>query len=174
MKPFTAIASLRTQTHVIFVVCAAILSSLGLYLYLTANDHPHHLVCRATLQVVRDNTSFRGIVDFKSEEGDGKGIAHINGIINLNPHEEYTVQRTILFTHSDYGLSPVWVSRQIIISNRETSPPGVLQQFLPNFYLKNSDVTDIDIFSLNKEANLITREGIPYLYCQKYLLPEDE
>lgn len=173
MKILAAIAALRMQTRVIFLACVAILASLAISLYLPAeNENPHNLVCRATLQIVRDNASFRGIVDFKS--GEGKGIAHINGIIDANPQEDYTVQRTILFTHTDYGLSPVWISRQIVISNRETVPPDVLKQFLPDFYLKNSGVTDIDIFALNKDANLITREGVPYLYCQKYQLPEDE
>ncbi|AYN29025.1 MULTISPECIES: hypothetical protein [Buttiauxella] len=172
MKIFTAISSLRTQTRVIFLVCVAIVTGLAVYLYQPPNDARHNLVCRATLQINRDKASFRGIIDFKS--GDGKGIAHINGIINVSAQEEYTVQRTILFTHADYGLSPVWVSRQIIVSNRETAPSGVLQQFLPDFYLKSAGVTDIDIFTLNKDADLITREGIPYLYCQKYMLPEDE
>ncbi|GDX05290.1 hypothetical protein RHD99_03870 [Buttiauxella selenatireducens] len=172
MKIFTAIASIRTQTRVIFLVCVAILSSLALYLHQPSNDARHNLACRANLQIVRDKASFRGIIDFKS--GDGKGIAHINGIINVSAQEEYTVQRTILFTHADYGLSPVWVSRQIIISNRETTPSGILQQFLPDFYLKSAGVTDIDIFALNKDADLITREGIPYLYCQKFMLPDDE
>jgi hypothetical protein len=92
----------------------------------------------------------------------------------VTPQDEYTVQRTVLFSLADYGPSPVWMSRQIIVSNRETIPSDVLQKFLPDFYLKNSGVTDIDIFALNKDADLITREGIPYLYCQKYMLPEDE
>lgn len=172
MKILAATAALRTQTRIIFLVCLAILSGLALYLHPPSHEKQHSLACRATLQIVRDNASFRGIVDFKS--GDGKGIAHINGIINVTPQEEYTVQRTILFTRSDYGRSPVWVSRQIIISNRETTPAGVVERFLPDFYLKNSGVTDIDIFALNKDADLITREGIPYLYCQKYMLPDDE
>ena len=171
MKIFTAIASLRTQTRIIFLVCFAILSGVVLYLHHPSDENSHTLACRATLQIVRDKASFRGIVDFKS--GDGKGIAHINGIINVTPQEEYTVQRTVLFTLADYGRSPVWVSRQIIISNRETTPAGIVQQFLPDFYLKSSGVTDIDIFALNKDADLITREGIPYLYCQKYMLPDD-
>lgn len=172
MKIFAAIASMRIQTRVIFLACIAILASLALYLYEPSDDARHNLACRASLQIARDKATFRGIIDFKS--GDGKGIAHINGIINVSAQEEYTVQRTILFTHSDYGLSPVWVSRQIIVSNRETAPAGVLQQFLPDFYLKNAGVTDIDIFALNKDADLITREGIPYLYCQKFMLPDDE
>lgn len=171
MKILTAIASFRMQTRIIFLVCLAALTSFALYLHLNSHEKQNDLVCRATLQIVRDNASFRGIVDFKS--GDDKGIAHVNGIININPQEEYTVQRTILFTHTDYGLSPVWISRQIVISNRETAPSGVIQQFLPDFYLKNSGVTDIDIFALNKDANLITREGIPYLYCQNYQLPDN-
>jgi hypothetical protein len=171
MKILTAIASFRMQTRITFFVCLAALSGLTLYLHLNSHEKQNDLVCRATLQIVRENASFRGIVDFKS--GDDKGIAHVNGIINVNPQEEYTVQRTILFTHTDYGLSPVWISRQIVISNRETAPAGVIQQFLPDFYLKNSGVTDIDIFALNKDASLITREGIPYLYCQNYQLPDN-
>ncbi|BCG08173.1 MULTISPECIES: hypothetical protein [Buttiauxella] len=172
MKIFATIASFRTQTRIIFLACLAIATSLALYLYLPPiNENQHNLVCRANLQIVRNNATFRGIIDFKA--GEGKGIAHINGIIDAAP-QEYTVQRTILFTHTDYGLSPVWVSRQIVISNRETVPSELLIKFLPDFYLKNSGVTDIDIFTLNKDADLITREGIPYLYCQKYLLPEDE
>ncbi|MGB7800664.1 hypothetical protein [Buttiauxella sp.] len=172
MKIFSAIAAIRIQTRIIFLVCVAILASLALYLHQPAHDARHNLACRATIQIERDKAAFRGIIDFKS--GDGKGIAHINGIINVSAQEEYTVQRTVLFTHTDYGLSPVWVSRQIIISNRETAPSAILQQFLPDFYLKSAGVTDIDIFALNKDADLITREGIPYLYCQKFMLPDDE
>lgn len=172
MKIFSALTTSRMQTRIILLVCLVVLASLALYLHLNTHEKQNNLVCRATLQIVRDNASFRGIVDFKS--GDDKGIAHVNGIINVTAQEEYTVQRTILFTHSDYGLSPVWVSRQIIISNRETAPAAVLQQFLPDFYLKSSGITDIDIFALNKDADLITREGVPYLYCQKSPLPDDE
>ena len=172
MKMLSAIATIRKQTRIIFLVCLAILSGLAFYLYMPSYENPHSIVCRSTLQIVRGNASFRGIVDFKS--GDGKGIANINGIINVTPQEEYTVQRTILFTLAEYGLSPVWVSQQIIISNRETVPAAILQQFLPDFYLKNSGVSDIDIFRLNKDAALLTREDIPYLYCQKYQLPDEE
>ncbi|RYF64262.1 MAG: hypothetical protein EOO39_26995 [Cytophagaceae bacterium] len=61
--------------------------------------------------------------------------------------QEYTVQRTILFTHTDYGLSPVWVSRQIVISNRETVPSELLIKFLPDeTYSRSNNEGNLKIF----------------------------
>jgi hypothetical protein len=172
MKIFANLAATRLRTLLIFLAGVVILICAALYRHLVLDEHPHNLVCRANLQIVRDNVAFEGILDFKA--GNHKGIANINGIVTVSPQEEYTVQRTVLFTHSDYGLSPVWTSRRIVISNRETVPPAILQQVLPDFYLKGSSVSDVDVFVLTNDARLITREGIPYFYCQQYLLPDEK
>ena len=45
---------------------------------------------------------------------------------------------------------------------------------LPDFFLTNTSVSNVDFFALNSETYLITKEGIPYLYCQNYSLPENQ
>lgn len=172
MKIFTHVAVPRLRTLLILLAGVTIIICAWLYRHLVIDERTHNLVCLANLQVVKDNLSFQGILDFKA--ANYKGIANIHGIVTVSPHEEYIVQRTVLFTHSDYGLSPVWTSRQIVISNRETVPPAILQQLLPDFYLKGSSVSDVDVFILGDDARLITRSGIPYLYCQQYSLPDEK
>ena len=80
----------------------------------------------------------------------------------------------VLFTQSSYGSSPVWISQKIQIPNRETAPASLIQELLPDFFLTNTSVSNVDFFALNSETYLITKEGIPYLYCQNYALPENE
>lgn len=170
-NPLIAIP-VRKQTCVIFILCAAIVTGVTWYTQPFSSSDPHNVVCRASVQIVRDNVVFRGILDLKA--GNGKGVANINGIITEGKMAENTVQRTILFDHSDYGPTPVWVSRQIRISNRETAPADRVQDVLPDFYLKPTSISNVDMFTLSKGARLITKEDIPYLYCHDYTLSEDE
>ena len=109
-----------------------------------------------------------------SVTGGSKGIVNIDGIIKDAENNEQTVQRMVLFTQSSYGSSPVWISQKIQISNRETAPASLIQELLPDFFLTNTSVSNVDFFALNRETYLITKEGIPYLYCQNYALPENE
>ncbi len=77
------------------------------------HSHLHNLACRATIEIVRDTTTFHGIIDIKT--GDSKGIFNVNGIVKDAAKNEKNVQRMVLFTHSSYGSSPVWVSQEINI-----------------------------------------------------------
>lgn len=163
---------IRTQTGIILLLCLAAIIIVSFWLQGKNHSHLHNLACRATIEIVRNTASFRGIIDIKS--GDSKGIVNIDGIIKDNANNEQTVQRMVLFTHSSYGSSPVWVSQKIHISSRETAPAGIIRQLLPDFFLTNTSVSNVDLFPLNKETYLITKEGIPYLYCQNYDLPESE
>ena len=126
----------------------------------------------SAIEIVRNTSSFRGIIDIKT--GGSKGIVNIDGIIKDAENNEQTVQRMVLFTQSSYGSSPVWISQKIQISNRETAPASLIQELLPDFFLTNTSVSNVDFFALNRETYLITKEGIPYLYCQNYALPENE
>ena len=162
----------RIQTGIILLLCFAALILTVVYRYSKNNGELHDLTCRSAIEIVRNTSSFRGIIDIKT--GGSKGIVNIDGIIKDANNSEQTVQRMVLFTHSSYGSSPVWVSQNIHISNRETAPVSIIQQLLPDFFLTNTSVSNVDLFSLNKETYLITKEGIPYLYCQNYDLPESE
>ncbi|MEG2265593.1 hypothetical protein NMC99_25700 (plasmid) [Citrobacter cronae] len=136
------------------------------------HGHLHNLACRATIEIVRDTTTFHGIMDIKT--GDSKGIVNVDGIVKDSTKNEQTVQRMVLFTHSSYGSSPVWVSQEIHISNRETASASIIRQLLPDLFLTNTSVSNVDLFALNNRTYLITKEGIPYLYCQNYALPKNE
>ena len=136
------------------------------------HNHLHNLACRATIEIVRNTASFRGVIDIKT--GDSKGIVNIDGIIKDATNNDQTVQRMVLFTHSSYGSSPVWVSQEIHISNRETAPTSIIQELLPDLFLTNTSISNVDLFAMNSETYLITKEGIPYLYCQNYALPGNE
>lgn len=163
---------LRTQTGIILLLCLVIIALVSFWQHGRNHNHLHNLACRASIEIVGNTASFRGIIDIKS--GDSKGIVNIDGIINDAINNEQTVQRMVLFTHSSYGTSPVWVSQKIHTSNRETAPASLIQQVLPDFFLTNTSVSNVDLFALNNQTYLITKEGIPYLYCQNYVLPENE
>ena len=124
---------IRTQTGIILLLCLVVISIVSFWQQGKNHSHLHNLACRATIEIVRDNASFRGIVDIKS--GDSKGIVNIDGIIKDANNSEQTVQRMVLFTHSSYGSSPVWVSQKIHISSRETAPAGIIRQLLPQIIL---------------------------------------
>lgn len=171
MKLYQAIKYFRWQTGLLAGVCVVLVSVLAFFLSFPPYRHTHDLVCRANLRIVRDDVEFKGIVDVKSSGL--KGISNINGMIRKDD-QTYTVQRTVLFTHQDYGISPIWTSRTVIPSNRETVTASVLEQILPKFYIEHSSVSNVDIFPINKTAYLITKEGLPYFYCQKYDLPDRE
>lgn len=162
----------RFQTGIILLLCFAVLMVTAVYRYNKNNGQLHNLSCRSAIEIVRNTSSFRGIIDIKT--GGSKGIVNIDGIIKDTENNEQTVQRMVLFTQSSYGSSPVWISQKIQISNRETAPTSLIQELLPDFFLTNTSVSNVDFFALNRETYLITKEGIPYLYCQNYALPENE
>lgn len=172
MKNILAAAHIRMQTCIIFFLCTLIVISTIWYVQPFDDGDSHNFTCRASLQIVREDAIFHGILDLKT--GDGKGVANITGIITDEKNIENTVQRTILFKHSDFGPSPIWVSHQILISNRETAPGELVQKVLPDFYLKPTSISNMDMYSLSKGTRLITKEDIPYLYCNDYNLPGDE
>lgn len=161
----------RWQTGVLTVFCAMLIYVISLYHDFPNYIHTHNVVCRANIQIMRDGVEFKGIVDIKSDAM--KGIANINGFISQGG-QSYIVDRTVLFTHKDYGVSPIWSSHSIIPSNRETVSASLLDEVLPKFYLQKHSVTEVDVFPINNTAFLITKEGIPYFYCQKYTLPDEE
>lgn len=162
----------RTQTGIILALCLAAIAMVSFWQQSDNHKPLYNLSCRAAIEIVRDTASFQGIIDIKSAESNG--IVNIDGIIKDAANNEQTVQRMVLFTQDTYGSSPVWVSQKIHISNRETAPASLIQLVLPDFFLSNTSVSNVDLFALNKETYLITKEGIPYLYCQNYALPENE
>ncbi|HAU4328453.1 hypothetical protein P2H57_12615 [Citrobacter freundii] len=163
---------LRIQTGIILLLCVVVIILTAFYQHGKNHNHLHNLACRATIEIVRNTASFRGVIDIKT--GDSKGIVNIDGIIKDATNNDQTVQRMVLFTHSSYGSSPVWVSQEIHISNRETAPTSIIQELLPDLFLTNTSISNVDLFAMNSETYLITKEGIPYLYCQNYALPGNE
>ena len=163
---------LRIQTGIILLLCVVVIILTAFYQHGKNHNHLHNLACRATIEIVRNTVSFRGVIDIKT--GDSKGIVNIDGIIKDATNNDQTVQRMVLFTHSSYGSSPVWVSQEIHISNRETAPTSIIQELLPDLFLTNTSISNVDLFAMNSETYLITKEGIPYLYCQNYALPGNE
>lgn len=163
---------LRLQTGIILLLCIMAIIAATFYQHGKNHGHLHNLACRATIEIVRDTTTFHGIMDIKT--GDSKGIVNVDGIVKDSTKNEQTVQRMVLFTHSSYGSSPVWVSQEIHISNRETASASIIRQLLPDLFLTNTSVSNVDLFALNNRTYLITKEGIPYLYCQNYALPKNE
>lgn len=171
MKNLRTLAPDNRRTLYVLAACILIIMVVFGFTRQPAEVQVHNLECRARLQIVQDNIAFSGLLDLKTNED--KGIVNINGIITDENHNESTVQRTILFTHMMYGQSPVWTSQQIYISSRETAASPLIQKVLPDFFLKQTGVSDVDLFRLNRQAWLITKEDIPYVYCTDYQLAED-
>lgn len=127
---------IRTQTGIILLLCLVVISIVSFWQQGKNHSHLHNLACRATIEIVRDTASFRGIIDIKS--GDSKGIVNIDGIIKDANNSEQTVQRMVLFTHSSYGSSPVWVSQNHPYIKSRNRPcqyhPATPARFLPDQY----------------------------------------
>lgn len=111
-------------------------------------------------------STFTGILDFKI--GKGEGIANITGSVSRGFGTEYLVQRTVFLTLTSYGSNPVWISNKIVVSDVENAPTELLSETLPDFYLKPSTTTDVNIIPVSKNGWLITKSSIPLLYCQNY------
>jgi len=120
----------RIQTGIILLLCFATLILTVIYRYSKNNGELQDLTCRSAIEIVRNTSSFRGIIDIKT--GGSKGIVNIDGIIKDAENNEQTVQRMVLFTQSSYGSSPVWISQKIQISNRETAPASLIHEPHPN------------------------------------------
>lgn len=121
----------RIQTGIILLLCFATLILTVIYRYSKNNGELQDLTCRSAIEIVRNTSSFRGIIDIKT--GGSKGIVNIDGIIKDAENNEQTVQRMVLFTQSSYGSSPVWISQKIQISNRETASPALFRNSFPTF-----------------------------------------
>ncbi|MEL8900581.1 hypothetical protein J4Y99_26690, partial [Escherichia coli] len=93
----------RIQTGIILLLCFAALILTVVYRYSKNNGELHDLTCRSAIEIVRNTSSFRGIIDIKT--GGSKGIVNIDGIIKDAENNEQTVQRMVLFTQSSYGSS---------------------------------------------------------------------
>lgn len=106
----------RIRTSIILLLYFATLILTVIYRYSKNNGELQDLTCRSAIEIVRNTSSFRGIIDIKT--GGSKGIVNIDGIIKDAENNEQTVQRMVLFTQSSYGSSPVWISQKIQISNR--------------------------------------------------------
>ncbi|CAI1174638.1 hypothetical protein [Serratia quinivorans] len=130
------------------------------------NTKNQKITCRADMMIKSTDATFNGIMDFKT--GEGKGIANISGSVSSGSGKEYIVQRTIFFTLTNYGGNPIWLSNKIVVSDIENAPPELLLTTLPDFYLKPSTISDVNIFPVSKDGWLITKSSIPLLYCKNY------
>lgn len=84
----------RIQTGIILLLCFAALIVTAVYRYSKNNGQLHNLTCRSAIEIVRNTSSFRGIIDIKT--GGSKGIVNIDGIIKDAENNEQTVQRMVL------------------------------------------------------------------------------
>lgn len=126
------------------------------------------LTCRGEVQLMREDTVFRGIIDYKSSSE--KGIVNLSGFITDPSGRRSVVQRMVLFTRGDFGVSPVFESKKIIVFNPETATMSQMKKVIPDFYLEKDAISDVDIFPAEGDAWLITKSNIPYLYCKEYAL----
>lgn len=147
-------------------VAAILFLSLTFYLLYIYNAAQQKITCRADMTIKNTYSTFTGILDFKI--GKGEGIANITGSVSRGFGTEYLVQRTVFLTLTSYGSNPVWISNKIVVSDVENAPTELLSETLPDFYLKPSTTTDVNIIPVSKNGWLITKSSIPLLYCQNY------
>lgn len=150
----------------IAAVAVFILSSTTLYFFHIKKEEYQKITCRADMTIKNTHSTFNGIMDFKI--GQEKGIANIAGSVSNESGNEYIVQRTIFFTLTSYGGTPIWLSNKIVVSDVENSPAALLSGTLPDFYVKPSTVNDVNIIPVSKDGWLITKSSIPLLYCKNY------
>ncbi|EFR2684437.1 hypothetical protein KCK33_003508 [Salmonella enterica] len=169
IKPISLRKYLATKKSIF--LCLIICITYGFFAYFISNKQPmDKLTCKADIQIIKRGLTFYGLIDYKSS-GD-KGIVNIAGNIVTADKKEFIVQRTILFSLEVYGVSPIWTSQKILVSNRETASSELLNEALPEFYIHPSQVTDVDVLLINRSSYLITKSGIPYLICNKYTLDD--
>jgi len=150
------------------LLCASIFLCVVIFSVNEKRSHQNNLICKANLQIDSHHSIFRGVVEYKSRLTDG--IANLSGYVVTPDKREYTVKRTVLFTRANHGISPVWESRRITVSNEENAPTDILQAVIPVFYLKSAEVDDVDVVPLSPSAYLILKSGVPYLYCNTHTL----
>lgn len=168
MKPLKSLRALCNKTVIILVLCGLFLLGLLHYRMWDKKQDLSDITCRAEFMIKNNDAAFKGVLDLKS--GAGKGIANLTGIVSSAAGKEYHLQRTVLYSLVIYGISPVWTSNQIIVSDTENVPEDLLLKVLPAFYLQPAKVTDADAIYLNSQAWLVTKSSIPYIYCKKYQL----
>jgi hypothetical protein len=159
---------IKFSIHRIVSAAVVALFLFSLCLLYIRNPEQQKIICRADMMIKSTDSTFNGIMDFKT--GEGKGIANITGSVSSGSGMEYLVQRTIFFTLTSYGGNPVWFSNEIVVSDIENAPPELLLKTLPDFYLKPSTISDVNIFPVSKDGWLITKSSIPLLYCKNYKL----
>lgn len=162
------IIKLSMHRIAIAAVVALLFFAVILCLLFIQNTDQKKITCRADMTIKNTNVTFKGILDFKT--GEGKGIANITGTVSSGTGIEYLVQRTVFITLSSYGGNPVWISNEIAVSDVENAPTELLSGTLPDFYLKPSTTTDVNIIPVSKDGWLITKSSIPLLYCKNYNL----
>ena len=69
----------RIQTGVILLICFAALMVTAVYRFNKNTGELHNLTCRSAIEIVRNTSSFRGIIDIKI--GGSKGLVNVDGII---------------------------------------------------------------------------------------------
>lgn len=145
-----------------FALCMFIFTSFSSLDLFKENKN---ITCRSDMKIIAANASFEGTFTYKL--GSERGIANIIGYITSKSGDEYSVERTVLLSFSNYGISPVWTSNNILISKRDSVPLTVADEVFPNFYLKPSEHSDIDMININESSFLFTIAGMPYQYCRK-------
>lgn len=140
----------------------------GSGIYYNSKMKTSTVTCRAEVMFNADKTTFTGIIDYKS--GNDKGIVNISGLLSDEFGKESLVQRMVLFDRTNFGISPIWESKKIVVFNTENASFNQMKKVIPNFFLEPNTPSDVDVFSVSKNALLITKSNIPYLYCEKYHL----
>ena len=128
----------------------------------------NELTCRSELVIGKNNIAFKGLVDYKANSS--KGIVNLTGTITDNEDRDFAVHRTVLFSRSFYGISPVWESIETDEPDHDALTNTLMKKIIPRFYLQKSVVDDVDLFVISDNIILITKSNLPYLYCKKYKL----
>lgn len=121
----------RIQTGIILLLCFAALILTVVYRYSKNNGELHDLTCRSAIEIVRNTSSFRGIIDIKT--GGSKGIVNIDGIIKDAENNEQTVQRMVLLHNPATAQARSGFHRKSKFPIEKRLPPALFRNSSPIF-----------------------------------------
>lgn len=151
----------RVSSYMLFFIFSFIASLVIVLVLSKKNDQ---FSCQSNVVIKNRGGVFYGVINFNVSSLNG--AVNINGFIKSATEPDYIVNRTILFSSSLHGGTPVWKSTSISISNIDTTPSQLLSGFIPQVYLVSSTISDMSIQKLDKNSFLLLRENIPYVYCK--------
>lgn len=132
---------------------------------LVYKDYTDNFTCTSEIVIKRDIRHLKGLINYRISPNNG--IVNLKGHIKVGEHIEYVLDRMVVFSVTHYGNTSVWKSVNISISRSDTTPNDIIYGLLPEIYLKQSIISDVELKRINYKSITVTKGNMPFLFCKK-------